>query len=721
MIFKITIITFIVSLFCVSTFAQGLFFEVISIEGTGKVQRSQKREWEKITIGTKLFDNDLVETYFQTKMIMRFGENNIVILGSNSKALLNIVNKEDANGIKTNVNLTLFGGGIFAKAISNCHISFYSANAVGEMDSGAVSTVADSKNGETGFQVLGGSVYVRNIAQQKGITLRAGLTTMILPNKEPTAPVYLTHRHAAVLKHFFGEDYINSELEASGVEPTDERGTSSRLALSQNLSINTTSNNDQSTYKSLFSPSKVYGSILSDNNSALVYTPVIKPRNATSRKGYISFNSDLGFSSKGVKPSFTLVPSLKLPVVDAALRFSLGLNSSSAMNSGFSSLQSILDKIHYLYLGKYSDSLYLFIGRMEDYSLGYGLIVDNFTSNDPGRIFNSPGISGQFRIKDNLDLKFFLGNITIPYYGGIYINYLQSVYTIGAGYYFDFNQYKTSFETDDFRYAELSEPEAYVPDQNQYPSNSHIYEIDIAAQVISNYDFQMNMLLEFAQKLQGGNDGIVARIPTIMCDINKMRFGAAIVVETKRLLSSHFSPIYLTNRYRIKKDQSGFYEDTILTQNNSLSQKRQSTGFALTFKANPIKGMDVDVYYKQDFASKNTLNLFHSTFETDSARDIPGDFTLMAKCKVNDSLVPFFKYADIYVQQYHGRLYPGDSKIFSSWGMQSGFNILTQPIFKNMAFEAGGKLLYIDGNSNNAVDNHDFIFEFCIGMQWGFL
>ncbi len=708
-------------IFITSVQAQGPFFEVISIEGTAKVQRAQKREWEKISIGSKLFDNDLVETYFQTKMRIRFGENNLIILGSNSKALLNIVPKEDKRGIITSVNLTLFGGGIFAKAISNCHISFYSANAVGEMDSGSVSIVTDAKSGETGFQVLGGSVYVRNIAQQKRIPLRAGLTTMILPNKEPTAPLYLTHRHAAVLKHFFGEEYITDELNISGIEPTDEQGSASRLALSQSLSRNPSTISDPGTHKSTFSPNRVYGSVLLDQDSFPFYKALSRPLYASSHKGHLKFVSNLGIYSGGLKSNFSLAPSIQFPRINFALQFSLSQNSSSVMNPGFSSASGILDKIQCLSVGKLSDSTFIFLGRIEDYSLGYGLIVDRFSNRDPNRIFNSPGITGQINILEDLNFKAFLGNLTNPVYGGAYINYSPSVYSLGAGYYFDFDLYRENFLPDEFRYALMEETQSSIFDPLLNPANSHIYEIDLGTNIVSAYDFKMDILFEFAQKLQNGNDGIVARIPTVLFDIKQMRIGASLVIETKRLLSSHFGPFYLGNRYRVKQDKSGLYNDTVYTQNNYLSKHRKSSGFALTFKTNPVKGLDIDVYYKQDFISKSTLALSQTDNNSDSSFRVSGDFTLLLSCKINDTLVPLFKYGEIYFQQFHGRLFPANSTFFSSWAMQSGFNLMTRPLLKKLAFEAGGKLLYIDRDHNNSVDDKDLIFEIYLGMQWGFL
>lgn len=317
---------------------------------------------------------------------------------------------------------------------------------------------------------------------------------------------------------------------------------------------------------------------------------------------------------------------------------------------------------------------------------------------------------------DVLNFKAFLGNLTNPFYGGAYISYSPSPYTAAVGYYFDFNLYKLNSDPDEFRYELMENIEDSIADKHLTAANSHIYEIDLATEIISTYDLKINMLFEFAQKIQGGNDGIVARIPTILWDIRNMRLGASLVVESKRLLSSHFSPFYLSNRYRIKKDQSGFYDDTVYAQNNYLSRKRHSCGFALTFKANPVKGLDLDFYYKQDFISENTVNLHN-----DSTLKVPGDFTLLLKCKINDTLVPFIKYGEIYFQQYHGRLFPADANFFLSWGMQSGFNLVTRPLFKRLAIETGARLLYIDRNHNNSVESKDLIFEIFSGIQWGFL
>ena len=252
-------------------------FDVISLEGSAKVQRVQKKEWENVAIGAQLHDNDIVESYFQTKCVLRFGKGNIVIVGSNSKALLNIRERENSPGSTiSDVNITLFSGACFVKAISQAHIGVYTSNAVGETENGSFSTVVESKTGETGFQVLGGKVKTRNIAQKEGIDLISGQTTMIFPGKEPTAPLYITYKHVSVLKHFFGDEYIQSEMDAAGIKATEDVTSRSSTLLSDAMTGGQFGNEQEmSTYKIPFSLNKIYGAILDDRaKNARTYVPI---------------------------------------------------------------------------------------------------------------------------------------------------------------------------------------------------------------------------------------------------------------------------------------------------------------------------------------------------------------------------------------------------------------------------------------------------------------
>jgi hypothetical protein len=715
---KLLTIVFIMIACPVITEAQNLLFEVLSIEGSAKIQRSQKRIWEKIMVGDKIHDNDLVETFFQTKMLMRFGEKNLIILGSNTKALLNIVSGEKKDA--SNVNLTVFSGGLFAKAIDNCHISIYTANAVGEIDTGSISVVADSKSGETGFQLLGGSAFVRNISQQNGKNLRAGLTTMILPNKEPTAPLYITNRHVAVLKHYFGSDYIEMELDAYGIKPTDEQNSQ---AFSRSFSTKGAEFADEGMHHQLFSLNKIYGSILDDkSNNSLFYQPINPPLKLFSNKADLSLKTRFAFTSNGVRQQYILTANRNLGKFDAGIRFTTGQNYTSSMQPGFNSLQGILDKIHHLTIGNIEDSTYLKIGTVENMTFGYGLIVHDYSNSNINALYHPLGASTQLRFGNGSNIKLFLNEVTKPLVGGVYLGLNPSVYHLGIGYIFDFDQYNNNIVSNGFRFSNQLTKGTVYPLKKDKPSNVHLYSIDFNIEVFSYDDFLFNLRFEFAQKLLNGNDGYIFRLPYFMFDMGKNSFGGGFLIQKGRLFSGMFNSQYQSTRYRIKKGEN-FLPDTIITLTNALSKNRYATGFDLVFKTNPYKGVDVQFEWQQDISNKNSVL---TPTDTGKGRSAPGDFSFRLSGRVNEDLVKVLRYGEIFIAQNHGTLLPGGGTFFKSWDFEAGINALSRPLILNMAFELGASFFYFDQNPkgfklDNKITNNDMIFELSAGVRWGFL
>lgn len=692
-------------------------FEVRSITGNAKVQKPDKRDWEKISSGSKLSDNDLVETFFQTRLILTFG-NNQVILGSNSRVLLNISTTNQQDSL-LNVNLTLFGGAIYTKTVSGCHTVIYTANAVCEMDSGSVSTVADIKTGETGFHSLSGPVYVRNIAHQKGIELHPGMTTMVLPSKEPAVPLYITHRHAALLKSLFGDEYIENEMEAMKIEPTEDYGSGSHLTPSQTLSPESNKPSDQEMSKNQFSLDRIYGIILeSQKSETRFYAPLQRPVYAALNKLILSTGADIGFYDGKRYPAFSIQPSLNLPVFSLGLRLRFAEDYRDRINYGFKSRAGLLDKLEHILIGK--DSTYIYAGSIRNYTLGHGLIVNDFTNEDPREIFHPIGVKGQVQFSE-IGIKAFLSDVTNPQIGGIYFSMEPSMYSLGLGYYFDLNQHKNRDNSGNFRYfKQPSSGTTLIPDPQEDISNAHIYEFDFSSDIISNHKMKLRLSFELAQKLQPQNDGLILRMPTVYCSFNRTGLGLSFIGETGRLMSHQFDSHYLLNRYRIK---SASTSDTLITQNNYLSNDRRAMGFQMSFNSNPFKGIDIDFKYRQDFLGKHQIRLIQTDSTGDSSIDVSGDFSYKLMCRFNNELIPFLKYGDLYIQQFHGKTLPAGGKLIYSWGTEFGGYLLTKPLFLNTAVEAGVKALFMDNidNLNNAAEPEDMLWEFYAGLQIGFL
>lgn len=205
---------------------------VSSLEGTAKIQHADRRNWGKLSKGDKIADNDIVETSFQSKLVLTDDLNNSLILGPNSKMLVNIT--RPYKGGVSRLNITLFNGGLLVKAVTECHADIFTSNAVGHLDSGTVSVILDEKTGQTGFQSLGGQVEIRNISQLEGTMIQAGQASVIAPGASPSQPQRISNKHMNVLNQFFGVNLIKQEMTASNITAADETS-GERITLSQGL------------------------------------------------------------------------------------------------------------------------------------------------------------------------------------------------------------------------------------------------------------------------------------------------------------------------------------------------------------------------------------------------------------------------------------------------------------------------------------------------------
>lgn len=725
---KYILIFLIPFLFIQVTVAQPSF-KIILMEGTTKAQRSQKKSWENISTGDKINDNDIVETYFRTKLILQYGVENVIILGSNTRGLFNIkeISKDD---VKSNeVNITLFSGGALVKIVADSRVNIYTANAVAQIDSGTISTVVEARTGHTGFQTLGGTAQVRNVAQQHGKELPAGLTTIILPGKEPTAPLYITYRHVAVLKHFFGDEFIDHEIESAGINPTEDKSSTHRLSLSQALRKSRSEAEGQM-YKRLFSLDKIYGLILDDRaRKKNLYKPIQKPLRPFENKGEIEFNSSIGITGGTTYPKFSLIPSLHFSKFSFGLNLPLAKNASGNMSMNFAPPAGILDKINHIAIGKIEKSRYFKLWPIEKYTIAEGLIVNNYQNKNIYTVTQPLGITMQ--MKNNLlNFNAFFSDVTNWYVGGLHFGLTPGNAWLGVGYYYDANQYKNTLTSEISRFIEIDtidSPSGVLPDQDSLKSNVHIYELNFGIWHKISESISLNILFQFAQKIaKGGANGYVIKGPELGIEMDNFNFGLSYITETGKLLAGHFSSMYMSNRLRVQS----IINDTVTyqTQNNFLSENRKSYGFILFFRVKPIKGTAIDFSFRQDFLTRYPfMDFIGSEYKVDSS-NINNNFEYTLSLIMNEELWSPIKYAEIYLNQIHGGFYPKTATYFASWGFNTGFDILTAPLFLNIAFEAGLNFSYIDlydsnlnwGFPNNNIDSGDNLLEFYVGFRWGF-
>ena len=709
-----TLLTFTtVLLMAADAFSQKVF-DVTALDGSAKVQHVGKKDWDKLSIGSQVRDNDMVETFLETRVAMQFGRINLVILGSNSKALVNIrepKTESDETGIK--VNLTLFTGGCLVKAIASCRISVYTSNAVGETDNGSFSTVVESKTGETGFQTLAGSMKARSISRNEGVTLSSGQTTVILPGAEPTAPLRITMGHVLALKQLFGEAYIESELNAAGIRPAEEQS-SGPTGLSQSMmSSQQEISADQGRYKLPFSLNRIWGAILADREKSKPgYSPLVNPDVSQERMVELEEVNSFATANSRTLPAFSLAPSFTIPWFSIGLRIPLEANYSGRISMyNFSSAQGVLDLVDHCTVRRTGDSTYLRLGSIADYTLGSGIVVDRFNNTNPYSLFHPLGLSGRF-VLGNLSIYGFAEDVSTFSLGGVYCLFEPNQLHIGAGYFIDRNQYyQGNADTTGYRFVKLHRSDSSTITLG-LPLYARIYQLDAGLEMLNNDDARVTLSAAFAQKgTPLHSDGFVFRGPAVSVCWAGACVTGDFTVESGRLIAGQFHSFYMTNRSRIIVDTAGLH-DTLVTQNTLLGTRKSTGKIELSFGINPVRGMSLAASYKQNM-------LDNYAYAKDPNYTNP-DLELGLSFSVNDSLWKPIKYATVYFQETHGGLYPIKT-IVPSWGMRTGFDLVTNPILFGVGLSAGFSLYYLDMNSNNAIDPNDNVTEFYLGLRYGFL
>jgi hypothetical protein len=165
------------------------------------------------------------------------------------------------------------------------------------------------------------------------------------------------------------------------------------------------------------------------------------------------------------------------------------------------------------------------------------------------------------------------------------------------------------------------------------------------------------------------------------------------------------------------------------TQNNILNSNRKVHGITAYFKWKPFKGSAVDLTFRQDFASRDPFMYISGSEYLIDTVNTKYNFNYTLSMAINEDLVSKIKFAKVYLNQVHGGYYPKGGAYLTSWGFNTGFDMLTAPLFFNLAFEAGLNFSYIDLNDdngnfgfpNNNIDAGDNVIEFFLGVRWGFM
>jgi hypothetical protein len=703
------LICFFPQLYAAETFT----LVVQNIEGSANVQRSGKHSWQKVSAGRKLFDNDLVETDFNSRLTLKLPDGGSVMIGSDSRALIAIADKTSRAAGRVEAGFSLLSGGILLSSSGYGRLAVFTGSAVGEIDSGALAAFIETEGRQTGLFNLGGRAFIRGILQQQSRMLPNGRASLVLHGREPFFHIPISFRHVASLKRLFGDSCIENQLRASKIIPLDDKQADglNGAALSLQESDDSLEAGRQS-YDPLFNPSRVYGAIILDDSSIgdRYYTPIHRPTEQSDSAFSVALSGDIGFYENAGRPYATLTPCWRTQSVEAALRLTIARNQDAQTVTGLNSTRGILDKVDHLTLGDVGDSLYCTIGALTDVTLGDGLIVNHFRNDDNNRIFHPLGFAGEVTYANLLDVNMFLADVTDPSLGGVYVKSTPSLYTFGAGYYWDAAPYRHTSDTDDLRFTNPW-PSSGVLDTAKGPSGVGIYELDLGVTIAKWYDFEAKMLIDFAQdRLEGVDQGEIYKLPAFELSWPGRTLSFGYMLERGRIISEEFDEFYYSRR-------SFFQNDTLLTENTSLNRQRLAASAFVAWGANLGRGIDFSGGYSQVFEPDRPFDAVVA------GKSNPGpsyDYSFNLRLTINEKAISFIKYASLYACQNHARLFPSSGGLLASWNAEAGFECMTRPLFSSIALQGGGRFFHIDKgpDPDNRLDPGEEVWEFSAGAVW---
>jgi len=701
-------------------------FTVVSAEGTVKRQPSGKKSWTDVVNAEEIANNDIIETQFDSRVRLEFGNRNLVILGPNSKALVNIREEPSLgqNGMK--VSLTLFAGGIATKAITSASVDLYTTNAVAELSGGFLSAIFEPKRGETGFQVLGGAAEARNIAQQTGKRLSSGQTTIVQPGREPTAPLYITHKHARVLKHFFGDQFISQEFATSNITPTDDGG-ATKLKMSENIGGPAQQNGvplDYGMYKKVFNLESIYASILSDEMKAVKIFRSPRPQSPlfADNKLIVGTGVNFGIGGGGSHPLIRVHTGYQFTGGGIGLRLSVGSNAEGefvlpAFAGGSGGLADLVEYIHFT---TSDDSTFAFIAEnLYPFTLGDGILFDRLDIQNHQLQQKPLGVLAQFRPRPYTKIIAFATSVMPLGPSGVYYLFDAGHLIFNAGYAFDPGQ-AAFYPPAAYRYIAPADSLEISP-----PTPVHTAEISVGTDVIYTPQLKVRVLIESATRLLHGNGGVIAKVPNISIGVAGMRFGGGFIVENSRLTLPLYHSFYGTSRLNLIESADTTFAVSLL---DVLSRKRSTHGVHLFYEINPVKGLMIGLDYKQTIAA---MNVFDSTAfapiiqkDTTISLDSRPNFSYRLTVRADETFIPKIHYAELCVEQIHGLLYPAGGSIFQSWGTRVDLNLQTKPLVASMALYLGGLFSYVDFDNDFAINAQgptDNLIEIEAGLRMGLM
>lgn len=538
--------------FTYTSFAQTPLGEIQAFGGKVQVQKEGAKVWTRANKKDPLAAGDLIKTGYKSFSILKIGNENKLVLGSSTRALI-----ENIPGQVGKVKVTLYEGGIYFTWPEGAGIEVFTTDAVLKTSAGTFAILYNKAEKQTLFFNLTGTETVESITKKEPVKLSPGQFSLVQPSENPSAPEQVNTAIADQLRKFFGDQFITKEMEKHGIQISTTGTQEVKAGTTEKEDIKLDDNTRVIPFFQITDILKKIRTIEGiekpmyqapywyDDQLDYQFFAEVKGRMLNITEPTISFPNPYGIFLRGGFRKNSISMGFNLPIESDA-------EGSTSINT-FSGIQGILDKIYFFDYQPARGLWNLHLGNISDLTFGKGLLVNKFGNELYSQIPQPLGLLLQVDPHHFFNLTYFIGDLSRPNFMGGNLNFDNGWTTLGASLVADFNQGAAyTYGDEKFRGNKFPKPNQKSKTKSIYGSEFYgqfnfIEDDGLTAYAYSGLSFIYNENFEV--------EGATAQIPAL--NIVWKRLSAYIegIITFDKSHWGYFNNYYLEDRVRIYRQE----------------------------------------------------------------------------------------------------------------------------------------------------------------------
>lgn len=658
---------------------------VSEMEGSAQIQMEGERRWRAMKGDEVINDNDVIKTGYKSKISLRAERINQIVIGSNSKVLINVSRSKRSLPV---VSVTLFEGAILSKIISNVEFTVYTTTASATTQGSVLSAVVEEKTGRSGFQVLSGNVVAQNLIIKGEAKLTPGSTSVIEANRPPSSPNPLTTTHVSILGRFFGNKYIDAQIKETGARPVKAvHAADTRIKASATLGKAPYKRANAKEAPALESPFDLNFVVerIAEKEAVQnrIYTRPSEPGQVFVLERVVGGDFRTVIFNGRSYPFFGVRTGLRWRALQLVMGFPFVPSITGQMGAGeWNTPDAILEKFSKLQIAPSRMPFYVVMGALEPLTLGYGLAVEDFSYRLPRAAVQKTGIKAALTLTD-WTFGIVVPNITggdvlIPHF-----QYDDGLFSLLFAYIMDTDQTRGLHAGDiAFLNRSLDTP----ADTTLRPISQ--YDIEATWNIYYHPPVWLQMYAGFSQirSAERGNIGYGVIAPGFSLYLRQWKLMAEIRSHTDSFISPYYNPFWAEDRARFMADSS------IVTLEDRLIDNHAAKGVKFLVERSFLKGSTMAISHFRNLTAFDSTNRFRPRTDANTR------FLL----RLSDEALPSVKSLSLYFDRYHEGYF---EETFSGPASQSRAGLQLQTLLATYEVDLDAKTYFLDTDGQYTVSS----------------